>query len=223
MTIKEAISQKGGEVSIWPSLETTSFVYKWANIALVFSLAVGLISTFLIIWTGGIKEKYSRRDLDAASKRATDAEGVATTARQELEKFKKPRELTTEQVTIIANALKPLAGTSFDMACADNQESMKLLGQIEDALNVAGWKELGWTGGASIVIARPNKPSIGRAVETGVSVQFEPEQQTQLGPATATLVFVLINANIQATAEIMPIPRNDNHNAVHVIVGEKPQ
>jgi hypothetical protein len=51
---------------MWFSIETASKIHDWANVVLIGALAVGVVSTLLVVWMGNIKEGYLRRDIYSA-------------------------------------------------------------------------------------------------------------------------------------------------------------
>jgi hypothetical protein len=214
MPIHTKANDKKG-VPMSASFETASFVYKWANWCLLASLVIGVISTYLIVSMGNIKEEYLSRDLAAMHERAANAE-------LELAKIRTPRTLTLEQQESIAASLKQFSGTSFDVASDTDKEAVDFAGQIEDTLAKAGWKQVEWTGGA---IIRPgfNKFRIGQAIEIGISAQVGMTRSVQLLPIAKAFAAAFTAGGVAARAEYMPKPVSDNDNAVHVIVGKKPQ
>jgi hypothetical protein len=60
--------------AMWPSENTASRLYNWANIGLIFSLSFGVISTVLVVWMGNIKEAFSNEKLAATTDRLGKAE-----------------------------------------------------------------------------------------------------------------------------------------------------
>jgi hypothetical protein len=58
-----------------------------------------------------------------------------------LEKRIAPRDLDQTQRQEIADAIKPFAGTSFDLSATVEIEPMRLLDKIEAALGLGGWIE----------------------------------------------------------------------------------
>lgn len=69
---------------MWPSEEWASRLYNLANMFLIAGLAVGVISTVLVVWMGNVKEEYLNRDLAATNERAAEAEKRAAQANLEL-------------------------------------------------------------------------------------------------------------------------------------------
>lgn len=74
-----------GKIRMWPSFETASSVYDWANIGLICALVAGVVSTVLIVWMGNVKEGYLRRDIATTEGRAANADQQAAEANQKAE------------------------------------------------------------------------------------------------------------------------------------------
>lgn len=103
---------------MWPSLETASRVSDFANAALVCSLVVGVVATWLIVWMGNVKEAYWESDRQQSRERVVGLEsGVADAnaraaeanrkaeeerlARIKIEERIAPRRLSTEQLKLL--------------------------------------------------------------------------------------------------------------------------
>jgi len=157
---------------------------------------------------------------DQLRKDTAEANARALEARVELEKFKAPRTLSTVQRARISKKMKPFVGTLFDVASTNDGEPLGLVNAIEDMLGAADWKQKAWT--SLVVITRNGKPSLGLSIETGISVQVEISQQSVLLETAKALAEALVEEGIEARAEISPVAPNDNHDAIHVVVGKKP-
>src|SRR5215472_7304542 len=105
---------------MWPSEEWASKTYDWANIGLIASLVAGVISTFLVVWMGNVKEGYLKQSL-AQSKQQTatlelQAAGLIKaaedekSARVELESRVAWRRLRAEEQPKFCVPLKPFGG-----------------------------------------------------------------------------------------------------------------
>lgn len=155
-----------------------------------------------------------------ANERAAQAEEKAAEAKLALEKYKAPRILTSEGQARVASKMASYSGQAFDFAATTSKESLNLVEQIESTLVSAKWMPLEWTGGT---ISRNGKPMLGHAIETGITVQVEIEQQENLLGIAKALSSALKDEGIAAEAQLMPVPRTDNHNAIHIVVGDKPR
>lgn len=224
------------------SLELWKSIFDWATIVFI-ALTVFTGAGAIIIGDRLGKRQFEQsrqfdKDLTAAKstqqrveieltkqkERTASAEKAASDAALALAKFKEPRTLTLEQQGKITAKVKPFAGMTFDVAASNKTESFLLLDKIEDALAAAGWEELNWASGSTSTISRPSgKPSVGFAIETGVSVQVEIEKRSELLPIAKVLAAALTEEGIAARAELMPTAQTNSHDSIHIVVGDKPQ
>jgi hypothetical protein len=109
----------------------------------------------------------------------------------------------------------------FDVATSQAKEPLNLVAKIEEALTAAGWKQLDWA--SAVFIIRSGKPSLGIAPETGVTIQVEMAQKAKLLDVAKALATALTVEGIVAEAQFMSAPQTNNHSAIHIVVGEKPQ
>lgn len=138
--------------------------------------------------------------------------------------MRSPRFLTSVQKEQIVEKVKSLPAMAFDVAASLEREPLALVIQIEDVLTKAGWKELDWTGSGNI-IRRSGRPRLGLGSEAepvGVSVQVELSQGATLLPIAKKLASAIATEGIAAEAEFMPAPETQNHDAIHIVVSEKP-
>jgi hypothetical protein len=214
---------------MWPSFETASSIFDWANWFLLGALAIGVVSTGLVIWMGNIKEEYLRRELAATGERTKVAEQRAAEATLALEKFKAPRLLLATDANRIANELRPFAGTPFDMSViVGDPEAMTLLLQIAAALrDGAGWSWVEWnhpSGPFMTVYSFPDTPNIGQGgTAIGIRVQISEERKAEFGPAAAALIKALTATKLEVTADAAQGPDVPNNDTIHIRVGKKPQ
>jgi hypothetical protein len=201
---------------VWPSEETASSLFNWANLLLLGALAVGVISTGLVVWMGNVKEEYLKRDIAASNARALEAQLA-------LEKFKAGRTLKEEQQKRISASLRPFAGTVFNIAASNAREPLSLVVQIEAALAAADWKQIDWP--ADVIIRRGGKSSLGIANETGIAVQVEIAERDKMLDIAKALASALMAEGIAAEAQLMPadVPYTRSQQTIHLVVGEKPQ
>ena len=157
-----------------------------------------------------------------ALQRAAEAKQEVVKANLELAKLKTPRSLTEEQRKRIASKLKSFPPMEFDVALTDLPDPQDLLPQLENALEMAGWTEVDWKGG-SIAFVRPPRRTAGLVTLTGVVIQMHKEQVGKFGAAAVALAQALNAEGIDAKAEPGVGPKNDNANAIHILIGEKPK
>jgi hypothetical protein len=226
---------------MWPSFETASSIFDWANWFLLGALAIGVVSTGLVIWMGNIKEGYLRSDLSEArldathavlqitilSKEIADANERAATAEQRaaeatlaLAQFKSARSLSPEQQQRIADKLKPFAGTIFDAGIGPmgDPEPLYLLRSISAALSLAGWQFIAWTG-EGLTLTEAPMPAIGSTMVTNVIVDVHPDRWERFGAAATTLAKALAVEGIDAIADSKDTSINTN--AIHIRIGRK--
>jgi hypothetical protein len=185
---------------MWPSEKTASSLYDFANIGLIIGLGVGIVATVLVVWMGGVKERYLQQHLAdtneraaQANERASKADERAAQANLELAKLKTPRSLTAEQQARISEALKPFGKKQFDVAISVMDEPKTLLPMIESALRHAGWQEIDWKGNGNIAeigYTREGLPIVGIVPLSGVVLQMHPERVKELFPVAQSLAAV---------------------------------
>lgn len=145
-------------------------------------------------------------------------------SRAAFEKYKAARDLSSEQRGRIAEALKPFAGTPFQLNMYPGDgESVHLANQIEEILAAAGWDRVPVTGTplglVSGVFANVNEVSgfeaNGQAIRTPNPAEVR---------AAAAFVDALHNEGVGA---MMAAPASEVVNpkrvAVKITVGRKPQ
>jgi hypothetical protein len=127
------------------SFAVASWLYDWANVALICALIAGAIATVLVVWMGNIKEEYLRSDLAATNERAAKAEARAEESRLALEKFKAPRLLSIEQLAAISAAVSKYSGTALDIfLLGDSPDLPSLAVSLSTALQSVHWQPLTW-------------------------------------------------------------------------------
>jgi hypothetical protein len=110
-----------GDASMWPSEFWASRIFDWANVGLIITLGAGVICTVLVVWMGGVKETYLRKELAdtnakaaGANERAAEASKAAEDekgARLRLEKEIAPRTLDDASRIAIGNELSKFASS----------------------------------------------------------------------------------------------------------------
>jgi hypothetical protein len=73
---------------MWPSLETSSKLYNYANFALIAALMLGASSTVIVVWMGNVKESYLKLELSQASTTAETAKENVAEANQKTAELK---------------------------------------------------------------------------------------------------------------------------------------
>lgn len=136
-----------------PSAILASSIYDWANVGLIVSLVIGVVSTVLIVWMGNIKETDLRTRLSEAESRSTLAQGAAgsageaaakaneraaelerqaevlKTANLQLEAQIAPRRISLGDCMKIAKALSGFAGRTVEIRSYALDVEAAVLGQ----------------------------------------------------------------------------------------------
>jgi hypothetical protein len=137
-------SQRGRRM--WPSLATASRVSDVANVALIFSLVLSVVSTCMIVWMGNVKEIYwddardksgeKIRELDVAvaeaNVRAAEANKIAEQERLErvrIEERIAPRRLSAEQQNTLAHLFGQYPGATIRVSSYSLDLGSAFLGQ----------------------------------------------------------------------------------------------
>jgi hypothetical protein len=137
---------------MWPSLPIANLVADVANILLIGSLAVGVVSTATIVWMTRVKESYWEADRMTSAERIaeirteaelaragiTDSNAKAAAAQEraakaelELAKLKAPRHLTEEQGARLITTLKQFSGTAIFLGAPPGDvEALALTAQL---------------------------------------------------------------------------------------------
>jgi hypothetical protein len=191
--------------------------------------ATASASNALALASGARQEADSfEKDIVSAKEQAAKAESHlaealrrATEAQLSLDKLRSPRRLTPEQQKRIAAKLKSF-GMQFDLALTNLPEPTEFSLTLENTLGMGGWTEIDGKGG-DIVSTRPSGRTTGFVTVTGVVVQMHKEQVAKFWGAATALAEALKAEGIDATAQPGVGPKNDNNNAIHILVGEKPK
>lgn len=150
---------KGLFAMISPSPTSAAIIFGWANLGLIISLAVGVISTILLVWMGNIKEDDLKERLASSNVKAEDAVRGAARANERAKNLAKetealrnenlklqvalaPRTLSASQI----RALKSLRGkvAAVNICSETDGDSGWLASQIAVALQSVGIKVLGY-------------------------------------------------------------------------------
>jgi hypothetical protein len=233
------------------SLEAASLWSDIANWSLIVCLIGGVLATLGIVQTTNVKERHwdsareqsaervkelegealrAKADLEAARADIAQANAASATAnaraeeaKLELAKFRQPRSLSSMAQERIAMAMRPFSGTTFNVAVSNAQEPVNLLGQLEDSLVAANWKQIAWP--ADTVLQRGGRPSAGIATEVAVTIQVEEAEKGSMLQIARALVVALTAEGIEADVRHMPPASQYNmkQKVIHVVVGEKPR
>jgi hypothetical protein len=193
----------------WPfsemSLATATTLGEWANFTLILSLVVGVVSTFLIYKTSGIKENaWDRLRLEQEvrikqlDKEAREAERQAEAERLERVKLQEKiswRTLNTEQKNRIVSKISSFAGQQYILGVSSDPESVNFLKTIEEILDRAKAVRLRPTGQ---LISPDHDASI--AMKSEVVVMAAPSRLNVLGPKIIEFAKALSDEGIASNA-----------------------
>jgi hypothetical protein len=133
-----------GEKGMWPSEATASLIANIANVALVASLVVGVLSTFLAVWMGNVKEGYLKREIAIAHERAAELNRKAEEdrlARVKIEQRLAPRHITQAQQEAIAAKLSEFKNNRVAFGVKPStDESEWFMRWLAAPFGMAGWK-----------------------------------------------------------------------------------
>jgi hypothetical protein len=163
-----------------------------------------------------------QKEIANAKATAAQAEQRAAKANLELARMKAPRTLTAEQQEHIISALRPFAGTRFDVGLVQGDaEAAEFMALLEAVLQRAGWIQVDWVGG-DIVMTRAGKATAGLVTTTNVAIAIHPEKALTLRNAAEGL-YTALSAEGIATREGTSGAGflNQAADAVHILVGRK--
>ncbi|MEO6529091.1 MAG: hypothetical protein ABIP93_20905 [Gemmatimonadaceae bacterium] len=222
-----------------PSLAFASRLHDIASVALLASLAVGVLSTGLVVWMGSVKERHLRLELYDASKvaaeaharaaesdaRAAEAHERGQVAALELAKYRAPRLLSPAQVASLRSTLAPFKGQIASTgALPTTHEGLSFALQLHQVLEAAGLQ------------VRPNQGAAGNvgpmrglyALTTTGNIKGErlastfADAMTKLGFPT-TWGGGYVESLVKEKEKTDPNVRNSRyHEWVIIVVGDKP-
>jgi hypothetical protein len=242
---EKPIKEGGLRKFMWPTLETASRIYDWANITLIVSLVAGVISTVLVVWMGDKKEAYLKfelsdraadaahaelqiatldlrakqleKDTSAANERAAEAEARALEARLELEKFKAPRNISARQQEIIGSSLSAFRGQSYCVLIPPaGIDTESLLAQLVGALSRGHWQLVNPPG---LVTGSPPH-GIAITAPPGVYVGYAPSQTAKLKSVADALAKQLSAIGIESQSGGDTEGERDT-NTLRIVIGLK--
>lgn len=130
------------QTTVWPSFETAQTVYDWANIFLVVTLAVGVISTVLVVWMGKIKETYLTRELASTAEHTEQLRADNLS----LQTVLSPRHVGLigfdgePKAKLWFAGIEKFAGTQISIQVVSDREAHNLANEIAIVLSKFGWK-----------------------------------------------------------------------------------
>jgi hypothetical protein len=169
-----------------------------ANMLLIASLVVGVISTCTVVWMTSVKETYWEADRrsseertaaltaqgDQLRKETAEANARAAEAQLALERLKAPRTLGPARQEFVANTVRSFAGQRYRAAISPGaDDGVAFWGSLYTTLEGAGW-----------IYVPAGPPSVGNppagipiAAIPGVEIRFDPAKEKELTPAVLAL------------------------------------
>ena len=210
------------------SLHAANVIYGLSNGALVAGAVFVLLGTIGAIYSSGIRERFSdertasnEAQTASANARAAEAEQRALEAAVTLAQFRQPRTLNFTQQNAVTEKLGAFPNLQFDAAVIrDDPETYQLLDMIVPALTAAGWQQVNWNDGQS-VLRRPGKPDVGEWAATNVIIAVPHNLISRFWPAASSFALALTAQGIPAQAQDAQGMTVKNNDVLHVLVGRK--
>ena len=212
------------------SPETAATVSDWANVLLVISLVLGVLSTYAIFIAGNVKEAALKREVAAASIKTAELEKEAAAleaqaeadrlARLKIEARMAPRSLSQQQQNELASTLsqfKNVRGTII--ASPSTQESEWFARVLHAPLRAAGWEITVEPGTETAAVLQPRGVIVQFPIGPNDSVAIKGRQIVPPPGPWGPLAEALSEFGISATA--LPWPMMQQPNNIAITVGEK--
>ena len=166
------------------------------------------------------KDRQLLKVLKERDEKIAEANARAAEASLALERFKKPRRLTSEQYTVLVETLKQFAGTEYDLAAKDS-EPLDFALDIERTLTDAGWTIRSWTGDGIITNLPGREFDVGNVVLDGVDVQMRDPSLSSARDAFVNALQLLGFEGVRGSAA-KALPENPSRGVLHIMFGTKP-
>lgn len=150
------------------------------------------------------------------------AEARALEAQVALEKFKAPRAPNDEQQKKMIEQLRQFAGTPFDFAVNNDNESTEFFVVLSNILMAAGWIERAWDNAPAgdLHFHSGTKKAAGIAIFSGVVIEVDVSKVHEWEKPVAALQVSLKDIGVEARA--MAITGNKlSPNAIHINIRRK--
>jgi chromosome segregation ATPase len=163
------------------------------------------------------RDAADARELAAAANgRAADAEKRAAEASLEVEKYKSPRTLSSQQLARMTERLKRFEKTPFDFSLTPDSEAISLMGEIAKVLTDSGWE---WRGLPVLLVSKRTGELYPRmGASSGVQIQVDERKKQEWEKPALELRDALKGAGIEATAEAIKAG-GVSDNAIHIRIG----
>lgn len=178
-----------------------SQIYDWANVGLIVSLVLGVVSTCVLVYAGKAKEEIAKRESTAADlriaelgestaslmKEVAEANARASEAKLKLEQLRAPRQIPVESAKEISGRLKQFAGQQFSALLPPaGIDTEAFWGQLARLLESAGWERSVPDG----LVAGDPPAGIALNAAPGVYVGIAPTRRLEVNPAMAAQALV---------------------------------
>jgi len=197
----------------------------WWNGALVISLAVTALAAIAGVVTTAVIIKLQKQATIDTAKQIAMAHSRAADAELKLAEYRKPRgPILQAYAQGFVDAIKPFAGTKFDMGHAPvGREQWDFAWQLEPLMSQAGWLFVEWTSatGRFSKVNWTNSPHrYGVANVENISIELAPETHQQLLPAAAALADAFKQIGIDA-AVTRKNNGSTNVGVIDLLIGSK--
>ena len=152
----------------------------------------------------------------AANDRAADVERQAADAGRAIEKYGRPRTLSSQQLARITDRLRRFEKTPFDFSLTPDPEAIELMGEIARTLTESGWD---WKGLPVLLVDKLTaEPPLRVETTSGVQIQVDERRKQEWEKPALELRDILKAAGIEATAEAVK-SGGEGDNAIHIRIG----
>lgn len=205
----------------WFSEAWTNRLYDWANLGLIFALALGVVATGIVVWSGKQRDAYLAQHLADAAERAAKANRLAEQehlARVRLEDKLAGWRLSAAAQSRVITAIMPYMGTPYELSANPNE--LVFMETIDSMLTAAGWNRLTpqAQNALGINILLDGKAQI--VYVSDIRIEIAEDRLKEWGPAIEQLRNALQAEGIPASAHYFP-PNQGSETAVHVVIGRK--
>jgi hypothetical protein len=205
----------------WLSEAWASRLYDWANVAFFATLAVGVVATGVVIWSGKQKDAYLSQHLAEAAERAAQANRLAEQehlARVRLEDKLAGWRLSAPAQSHVISAITRYAGTPYELSANPNE--IVFMETMDSMLTAAGWNRLTPQPpqGLGINILLDEKARI--VFVDGIQIEVAADRLTEWGPAVEQLRSALELEGILVSAHYFPSGQGGD-SAVQIVIGRK--
>jgi hypothetical protein len=193
----------------------------WLLVVANAAIGFGLIIEFFCIHAAVRANQQLKTESDT---KLGEALNRAANAEKALLDYRRPRRaLIRPKIAVLAEKLKPFAGTEFDVGIGADGEQADCAWDIEEVLRASGWKQLNWgvhAVGVTVIHRNPQSPTLGSVSAVNLEIHLAVEERNRLLPAAEALVAALEAVGVAARE--VPINIGNAHTqAMHILIGPK--